>query len=998
MTRRIRIAGGVLACALVVGSPALAAGRGFKRLAVMDFENASRDKALDWIGVGIAETLSTELGRIQDLTLVERNRLNDALKELKFGRSEAVDQATAQKMGRMLGADSVVVGSFQKFQNNLRIVARVVDVETGTIRVPARVDGVYNDMFALQIDLAKKLVEEMKGSLAEADKKRLEAAPSKNVDALRAYSDGVYFYRNDLAQDAVAEFDRALALDPNYAEAHFYKGMALAKLKRWDDAITSFKRTLPRALAEHRVTWSWDAPFETDGSQRTVFPGFDPTAFSPQDMFSRLGLLRAQRRLVYAERGTNSTIVHLLDLEQRVARRLELPTDALLNIGVATDRMTIIPSATLASLFSGNIAFYGIDANDGTAVWHHEIKDLGGFPMSAVADRVLWEYLPPLHRLVAYDEASLQPKWQRNDLDLEFGYPHVRSTRSHGTVLIAKSPVERKIHAIRVSDGQDAWTADVQSDKTYQMKTDQALMVFEPDRRVFALDFETGKPLFDIPVQQVPQVHGVGLANFVTVTALAHEHTLYLPSAADELLAVDLERGTAADRRVRWRTPLQRKVHSLGVYGARVYASTQSGDLLILDAGSGTLQASRKIAGKELGIDYAGDDIVVASSDEAVFGLDPKTGVKQWDYPSNARAQKPLYFKGVVILQTSPTQISALDAQTGALLWQYAGKLATASLVSQLFGVNMPSVYLTDDSFFIVEQEGVKEYTIDKGAAQGITNKEALTELAGALLAKGEREEAPRFAATARSADPNYPPLRLLQARLDQARGDVAAARRELVTYVDLAGRQSRSGQDIIGELKRDHGLLWQTETGKPLTGFPALVDGKLLSVGRARGSDAQFALLEAATGKVLWRQTARARARSRLREQIATRVRRARPEQRSQERSARRRRSRQRQPQRAGAIDDALRRDPGAHRVCRRPDLRRDVFRRCVRAKGRRSHYGLQCGVGRPSLGSPARLCRELRGRADPYRTLLSQEGLPAVLDRPGRPRGARRGRRRVR
>ena len=117
---------GMIWLSLVFAVNAPAADR-FKRIAVMDFENTNKDKALDWMGVGLAETLSTELGRIQDLTLVERKRLNDALKEIKFGRSEFVDPSTAQKMGQVLGADSVVVGSFQKFQDDLRIVDLVDD-------------------------------------------------------------------------------------------------------------------------------------------------------------------------------------------------------------------------------------------------------------------------------------------------------------------------------------------------------------------------------------------------------------------------------------------------------------------------------------------------------------------------------------------------------------------------------------------------------------------------------------------------------------------------------------------------------------------------------------------------------------------------------------------------------------------------------------------------------------------------------------------------------
>src|SRR5262245_11778011 len=114
-----RMAGYVVALSLLT-QPVAAADKP-KRIAVLDFENVNREKAPDWLGGGIAETLTTELGHIRDLTLVERRRLDEALKEIKFGRSQAVNPSTAQRMGQILGADSIVVGSFQKSQDRLRI-------------------------------------------------------------------------------------------------------------------------------------------------------------------------------------------------------------------------------------------------------------------------------------------------------------------------------------------------------------------------------------------------------------------------------------------------------------------------------------------------------------------------------------------------------------------------------------------------------------------------------------------------------------------------------------------------------------------------------------------------------------------------------------------------------------------------------------------------------------------------------------------------------------
>jgi tetratricopeptide (TPR) repeat protein len=148
-------------------------------------------------------------------------------------------------------------------------------VETGGTRAAASVEGAYKDVFALQRELASKLAKEVRATLPPA-------LPLNNVAALQAFSDGLYFYRNDLLSEALTQFDRALALEPNYVNAQFYKGLAMEKLGRWDDAIAAFTRALPRPQPERRVVWSWDAPFTAERSKRGGIAGVDVSELSFQ--------------------------------------------------------------------------------------------------------------------------------------------------------------------------------------------------------------------------------------------------------------------------------------------------------------------------------------------------------------------------------------------------------------------------------------------------------------------------------------------------------------------------------------------------------------------------------------------------------------------------------------------------------------------------------------------------------------------------------------------
>src|SRR5258708_5885424 len=138
-----------------------------RRITVLDFQNITGEKTFDWIGNGIKECLTSELSQLPEFVVVERTRLSDAIKELNFNRSQYVDPATAQKMGKMLGVQSVVVGSYQKLGDDVRITARLVEVETGEVKAPTRVDGSFKKFLDLETQIAEKLVVQMKGTLGD---------------------------------------------------------------------------------------------------------------------------------------------------------------------------------------------------------------------------------------------------------------------------------------------------------------------------------------------------------------------------------------------------------------------------------------------------------------------------------------------------------------------------------------------------------------------------------------------------------------------------------------------------------------------------------------------------------------------------------------------------------------------------------------------------------------------------------------------------------------
>ena len=104
-------------------------------VAVMTFANITREPADDWIGTGIAETVSSDLKNIHGLTVIGRARVFDALRNLSSNAQ--LDESLAIDIGRRLGATWVVVGGFQRLGDLVRITANFVDVRVR----PGAADG-----------------------------------------------------------------------------------------------------------------------------------------------------------------------------------------------------------------------------------------------------------------------------------------------------------------------------------------------------------------------------------------------------------------------------------------------------------------------------------------------------------------------------------------------------------------------------------------------------------------------------------------------------------------------------------------------------------------------------------------------------------------------------------------------------------------------------------------------------------------------------------------
>ena len=190
--------------------PALAgSGRqeGPKTVAVLRFENNSGDPQYDNLGRALASMMISDLSVVEEIRLVERERLEEVLAELQFQQSAYVDPSSAQTLGQVVGAEYVVTGAFTTLDPDMLLDTRVARVATAEIVKATEVSGPANRFFELQQQLADQLLDGLSVALTAEDRERLKAQQEANrIDDLQtavAFSEALCLLDHGAYADAL---------------------------------------------------------------------------------------------------------------------------------------------------------------------------------------------------------------------------------------------------------------------------------------------------------------------------------------------------------------------------------------------------------------------------------------------------------------------------------------------------------------------------------------------------------------------------------------------------------------------------------------------------------------------------------------------------------------------------------------------------------------------------------------------------------------------------
>jgi adenylate cyclase len=247
-------------------------------IAILPFTNMSGDAEQEYFSDGITEDIITDLSKISSLFVIGRHT--------SFAYKDKLANLTA--VATELGVRYLLEGSVRKAGNRIRITGQLIDGTTGGHLWAERYDRDLTDIFAIQDEITKAIVDQLKVRLMPEEKEVIGQAPTDNVEAYNLYLKGRDYFHNptkaflQLARQMfvrAAELDpgfarayagiancdarlvgwygvriplddildlagKALELDPRLAEAHAARGEALRVAGRYDEAIDAFEKAL----------------------------------------------------------------------------------------------------------------------------------------------------------------------------------------------------------------------------------------------------------------------------------------------------------------------------------------------------------------------------------------------------------------------------------------------------------------------------------------------------------------------------------------------------------------------------------------------------------------------------------------------------------------------------------------------------------------------------------------------------------------------------------
>jgi len=202
-----------------------------RSIAVLPFENMTEQPGSDYFSDGITEDIISALSEINGLRVIARTSI------LQYKGTNK----TVVEIAKEVNVNTILEGSVRRIDNNVRVVAQLIDIETDDHLWANTYDRKLDDIFEVQSDIALNIANALEAELSTELTAELTSSSTQNSQAYENYLKGkeqYYTYTEEGFRKAVKYYNSALELDPNYALAYAELAGAYAQLYNTTKEVT----------------------------------------------------------------------------------------------------------------------------------------------------------------------------------------------------------------------------------------------------------------------------------------------------------------------------------------------------------------------------------------------------------------------------------------------------------------------------------------------------------------------------------------------------------------------------------------------------------------------------------------------------------------------------------------------------------------------------------------------------------------------------------------
>ncbi|MFL6518947.1 MAG: tetratricopeptide repeat protein [Chthoniobacterales bacterium] len=200
-----------------------------KSIAVLPFDNLSRDPDNAYFAEGVQDEILTRLAKVADLKVISRTSTQ---------RFKSTPDNLPQ-IAKQLGVMHILEGSVQKANNQVRVNVQLINAMTDAHLWADTYDRKLTDIFAVESEIAHTIAETLQAKLTGSEKQMMAAVPTTDTNAYELYHKGRSLWEKrsgDSIPKAIAFYQQAIASDPNYALAYAGLANAYVILPYWTNA------------------------------------------------------------------------------------------------------------------------------------------------------------------------------------------------------------------------------------------------------------------------------------------------------------------------------------------------------------------------------------------------------------------------------------------------------------------------------------------------------------------------------------------------------------------------------------------------------------------------------------------------------------------------------------------------------------------------------------------------------------------------------------------